>query len=63
MAYKGAEKLGHGRGYLYPHDYPGHRVEQQYLPDSLVGRTYYQPSEEGYEARIRERIKKTPPTS
>ncbi len=62
-SYKGAEKLGHGRGYLYPHDYPGHRVEQQYLPDSLVGRTYYQPSEEGYEARIRERIKKTPPTS
>lgn len=64
-SYRGAEKLGHGKGYLYPHDYPGHWVEQQYLPDALVGRTYYQPSEEGYEARIRDRIKekkKTPPT-
>jgi putative ATPase len=65
-SYRGAEKLGSGKGYLYPHDYPGHWVKQQYLPDALVDRRYYQPSEEGYEAKIRDRIKeqkKTPPTS
>ena len=35
--YKGAEKLGHGAGYLYPHDFPGHYVKQQYLPDGMEG--------------------------
>lgn len=39
--YKGASKLGRGAGYKYPHDYPGNYVEQQYLPDELVGKTYY----------------------
>ncbi|MGB9886863.1 MAG: replication-associated recombination protein A [Moorellales bacterium] len=48
--YPGAARLGHGVGYKYPHDYPGHWVEQQYLPDPLVGRKYYQPSENGWEA-------------
>jgi putative ATPase len=48
-SYSGAEKLGHGVGYLYPHDYPGHIVEQQYLPDRLAGRRYYEPSGEGEE--------------
>ena len=33
------------QGYLYPHDYPGHWVKQQYLPDELVGRQYYHPAE------------------
>ena len=40
--YKGAEKLGHGAGYRYPHDYPGHWVRQQYLPDNLKNRKFYQ---------------------
>lgn len=52
--YKGAEKLGHGLGYKYAHDYPNHYVQQQYLPDALVGTKFYEPTEMGYEARIRE---------
>lgn len=39
--YKGAEKLGHGQGYKYPHSYPNHYVEQQYLPDKIKNRRYY----------------------
>ena len=52
--YKSAGKLGHGNGYKYVHDYPNHYVEQQYLPDELVGRKFYVPSENGYEKNIRE---------
>jgi len=52
--YKGAEKLGHGLGYKYAHAYPNHYVEQQYLPDSLVGTKFYEPTEMGYEKKIRE---------
>ena len=52
--YKSAGKLGHGNGYKYAHDYPNHYVEQQYLPDELVGRKFYVPSENGYEKNIRE---------
>ncbi len=55
--YKGAEKLGHGLGYKYAHDYPNHYVEQQYLPDALVGTKFYEPTENGYEAKIREHFK------
>ncbi|HEX2221841.1 MAG TPA: replication-associated recombination protein A [Candidatus Limnocylindria bacterium] len=47
---------GYGRGYLYPHDFPGGDVDQQYLPDALVGRVYYEPSEEGLELKIGERL-------
>jgi len=39
-SYKGAQKLGRGVGYQYPHDFPGGEVAQQHLPDSLVGRRY-----------------------
>ena len=53
-AYYGAQKLGHGVGYKYPHDYPGHWVEQDYLPPSLKGKRYYQPSDQGTEAKIKE---------
>ena len=56
--YKGAEKLGHGLGYKYAHAYPNHYVEQQYLPDALVGTTFYEPTEMGYEKTIREHFKK-----
>lgn len=48
--------LGHGEGYLYPHDHPHHFVRQQYLPDRIQGRRYYEPSDEGYEKKIRERL-------
>ena len=52
-SFKGAEKLGHGVGYKYPHNYPNHEVEQEYMPPSVKGREYYVPSEMGVEARIR----------
>lgn len=51
--YKGAEKLGHGKGYLYPHDFPGNYVPQQYLPDALQNKRFYQPTSNGYEKTIR----------
>ena len=51
--YKGSQKLGRGLGYLYAHDFPGHYVEQQYLPDGLVGTTFYEPSDNGYEKQIK----------
>jgi len=50
--------LGHGDGYRYPHQYPGHFVRQQYLPDRLQGRRYYKPSDQGHEKEIRERLEK-----
>lgn len=43
--YKGAQKLGHGIGYQYAHDYPEHYVKQQYLPDELLGAAFYEPSD------------------
>ncbi|WP_018133495.1 AAA family ATPase [Effusibacillus pohliae] len=52
--YKGAVQLGHGQGYLYPHDYPGNYVKQQYLPDALRDATFYRPTANGYEKKIRE---------
>ena len=51
--YKGADQLGMGDGYLYAHDFPGHFVQQQYLPTEASGLPYYTPSEEGYELKIR----------
>lgn len=56
--YKGAEKLGHGLGYKYAHAYPNHYVEQQYLPDSFVGTKFYEPTEMGYEKKIRDHFSK-----
>ena len=52
--YKGADRLGSGEGYKYPHDYPGHYVRQQYMPDDALGQQYYFPSEMGFEDRIRQ---------
>ncbi|WP_025028597.1 AAA family ATPase [Caldalkalibacillus mannanilyticus] len=54
--YKGAKELGHGIGYKYPHDYKDGFVEQQYLPNELIGHTFYTPSEYGYERTIKERL-------
>ena len=52
--YKGAAKLNHGIGYKYAHAFPNHYVEQQYLPDGVVGETFYEPSEQGYEKTQKE---------
>ncbi|MFF3494019.1 replication-associated recombination protein A [Streptomyces sp. NPDC002795] len=61
--YKGAAKLGHAQGYVYPHDVPGGIAAQQYAPDAIAGRRYYQPTRYGAEARyadvverVRERL-------
>lgn len=56
--YKGAAKLGHGTGYKYAHDYKNHYVEQQYLPYELTGKKFYEPSWNGYEAKIREHMQR-----
>jgi putative ATPase len=53
--YQGAGQLGHGQGYKYAHDYPGHYVEQEYMPHQAV---YYEPTLQGYEAKIKERMDK-----
>ncbi len=56
--YRGHESLGHGVGYLYAHDFPNHYVKQQYLPDEVVGETFYEPTDIGYEQTIREYFRK-----
>ncbi len=60
-SHPGAKKLGDGVGYLYPHDYPGGFVPQDYLPANLDGKAYYQPTERGYERTIREYLEKIKP--
>jgi putative ATPase len=52
------KRMGHGQGYKYAHDYPGHFVEQQNLPTSLQGKRYYVPTEQGYEKEIADRLRK-----
>ena len=53
--YKGAKTFGHGVGYKYPHDFENHFVRQQYLPDKISAR-YYEPTAQGYEATIKQRL-------
>jgi len=55
--YKGAADLGHGKGYKYPHDYPGNYVRQNYLPDNMAEKIFYRPSKNGFEQRIKELMK------
>jgi len=50
------EELGYGKEYKYPHDYPEHFVEEEYLPENLKGRIYYRPSEQGFEREIKKRL-------
>jgi putative ATPase len=57
-ASRDGKALGHGEGYKYPHDYPGHYVTQQYLPNQLQNRRYYKPSDQGYEKLIKEQLAK-----
>ena len=59
--YAGAKQFGHGDGYIYAHDAPGHVAAQQYLPDTLRGTVYYEPTQHGFERTLterRERIRK-----
>lgn len=51
-------ELGYGKGYRYPHDFPGHHVEENYLPEELKGRIYYRPTDQGYEGEIKKRLNK-----
>jgi putative ATPase len=53
--YEGAKRLGHGEGYQYAHDFPGHFVAQDYLG---AARRYYEPSDQGAEKKIKERVEK-----
>ncbi|MBI3362996.1 MAG: AAA family ATPase, partial [Chloroflexi bacterium] len=55
-ANRDAKGLGHGVGYIYPHSEPGHHVGQQYLPTAILGTYFYSPSEEGYEAAVKDRL-------
>jgi len=55
-SYKGAKHFGHGKGYLYPHSFPGHYVRQEYLPQSVQGERFYTPTGLGYEKNLRERL-------
>ncbi|MFQ5410549.1 MAG: AAA family ATPase [Anaerolineales bacterium] len=55
-ANRDAEALGHGAGYQYPHSHAGHHVGQQYLPTGLLGTYFYTPSDEGYEATVKDRL-------
>jgi putative ATPase len=48
--------LGYGKDYKYPHDYPDHFVDEEYLPENLKGRTYYHPSDQGFEKEIKRRL-------
>src|SRR5512136_2674007 len=50
------EDLGYGKDYKYPHDYPDHFVEEEYLPENLKGKTYYHPTEQGFEKEIKKRL-------
>lgn len=56
--YPGAKRLGHGKGYVYPHDLAVGVAEQQYLPDALAGTRYYHPTERGHEREISARLAK-----
>ena len=56
--YSGSHDLGNAIGYKYAHDYPNHYVEQQYLPDELVGMVYYDMSNNGVERRMKEHMKR-----
>lgn len=57
-SYSGAKKLGHGKHYKYPHDYPGRWVDQAYMPKNLAGKRYYMPSNSGLEKKIAEHLEK-----
>jgi len=52
------KRAGYGRGYLYPHNYPGGWVEQAYLPDGLTNQSFYRPTDRGFEKEVRRRLER-----
>jgi putative ATPase len=50
------DNFGFGKGYKYPHDYSGHYIKQDYAPENIKGTKYYEPSDQGYEQKIKKRI-------
>jgi putative ATPase len=56
--YRSAASIGHGEGYVYPHDLPGGFADQQYRPSELAGNRYYEPSDRGHEAVVAERLRR-----
>ena len=61
--YQGAKELGHGEGYVYPHDAPGGHVDQEYMPAPV---RYYVPTDRGYEAKLKaylEQLSRKPPAA
>ncbi len=56
-SHPGVKRFGHGKGYLYPHDYPGNYVEQEYVPPGARSAPYYEPTDNGEEAAIKQRMK------
>jgi putative ATPase len=57
-SYKGAKQLQHGSGYLYPHDFPGNFIAQEYLPEGMQRPHFYRPGKNGYERSIAERLER-----
>ena len=57
-ANRDAKGFGHGKGYQYPHLFEGHFISQQYLPSSVLGSHFYEPSYEGYEGQIADRVER-----
>jgi putative ATPase len=57
-ASRDAKAFGHGQSYRYPHDHEGHFIPQQYLPDAVMGKQFYSPSDQGREAQIAEQLKR-----
>lgn len=55
-SYPGAKKLGHGKGYKYPHDFPGGIVQQEYIPEDAKSEPYYVPTDRGHEAKFKKRL-------
>jgi len=57
-SYPGAKKMEHGKGYLYPHDYPGHFIPQRYLPENIAQKVFYEPTDQGWEKRLQKRLQR-----
>src|SRR5512135_1914458 len=57
-ANRDAKALGHGQGYQYPHEFDGHHVAQNYLPEAIKGMRFYEPSDQGYEAQVNDRLER-----
>src|SRR5512136_310911 len=57
-ANRDAKGLGHGQGYQYPHEFDGHHVAQNYLPEAIKGMRFYEPGDQGYEAQVTDRLER-----